>query len=129
MSSKYFTLTSLLLLFQVADDGYGVSYIIAGEDILFFHISSKKSCSTTVRLPPMFNPNETVTYSFTVVIGVQACVHACIFSQVHLDNKTYNIIRAGMIHYFTLQYVSRYRGHDTIYISIRTTLTRMIEQQ
>ncbi|KAI0209134.1 Carnitine O-palmitoyltransferase 1, liver [Lamellibrachia satsuma] len=31
----------------VADDGYGVSYIIAGEDILFFHISSKKSCSTT----------------------------------------------------------------------------------
>lgn len=32
----------------VADDGYGVSYIIAGEDLLFFHISSKNSCSTTV---------------------------------------------------------------------------------
>lgn len=32
----------------VADDGYGVSYIIAGEDLLFFHISSKASCSTTV---------------------------------------------------------------------------------
>lgn len=32
----------------VADDGYGVSYIIAGEDILFFHVSSKKSCPKTV---------------------------------------------------------------------------------
>ncbi|XP_014240868.1 carnitine O-palmitoyltransferase 1, liver isoform isoform X1 [Cimex lectularius] len=31
----------------VADDGYGVSYIVAGEDILFFHISSKKSCPET----------------------------------------------------------------------------------
>ncbi|CAH1113236.1 unnamed protein product [Psylliodes chrysocephalus] len=31
----------------VADDGYGVSYIIAGEDMLFFHISNKKSCPTT----------------------------------------------------------------------------------
>ena len=34
----------------VADDGYGVSYIVAGEDLLFFHISSKKSCLTTVSL-------------------------------------------------------------------------------
>ncbi len=31
----------------VADDGYGVSYIIAGEDIIFFHISSKRSSSKT----------------------------------------------------------------------------------
>jgi len=31
----------------VADDGYGVSYIVAGEDIIFFHISSKLSCPTT----------------------------------------------------------------------------------
>ncbi|XP_060521132.1 carnitine O-palmitoyltransferase 1, liver isoform isoform X2 [Cylas formicarius] len=31
----------------VADDGYGVSYIIAGENLLFFHISNKKSCPTT----------------------------------------------------------------------------------
>ncbi|XP_050391317.1 carnitine O-palmitoyltransferase 1, liver isoform isoform X1 [Patella vulgata] len=31
----------------VADDGYGVSYIVAGEDIIFFHISCKRSCSTT----------------------------------------------------------------------------------
>jgi carnitine O-palmitoyltransferase 1 len=32
----------------VADDGYGVSYIICGEDTLFFHISSKKSSEKTV---------------------------------------------------------------------------------
>lgn len=32
----------------VADDGYGVSYIIAGEDTLFFHVSSKKSSPVTV---------------------------------------------------------------------------------
>jgi len=31
----------------VADDGYGVSYIIAGEDIVFFHVSSKKSSADT----------------------------------------------------------------------------------
>ncbi|XP_055588648.1 carnitine O-palmitoyltransferase 1, liver isoform isoform X1 [Uranotaenia lowii] len=31
----------------VADDGYGVSYIVAGEDLIFFHISSKKACGTT----------------------------------------------------------------------------------
>lgn len=31
----------------VADDGYGVSYIVAGEDLVFFHISSKQSCLTT----------------------------------------------------------------------------------
>lgn len=31
----------------VADDGYGVSYMIAGEDLLFFHVSSKKSSNET----------------------------------------------------------------------------------
>ncbi|XP_028162157.1 carnitine O-palmitoyltransferase 1, liver isoform [Ostrinia nubilalis] len=31
----------------VADDGYGVSYIIVGEDTLFFHVSSKRSCPIT----------------------------------------------------------------------------------
>lgn len=31
----------------VADDGYGVSYIIAGENTIFFHVSSKKSCPIT----------------------------------------------------------------------------------
>lgn len=31
----------------VADDGYGVSYIVAGEDVIFFHISSKRSSPET----------------------------------------------------------------------------------
>uniref|UniRef100_A0A3Q4H826 Carnitine O-palmitoyltransferase 1, liver isoform-like n=1 Tax=Neolamprologus brichardi TaxID=32507 RepID=A0A3Q4H826_NEOBR len=31
----------------VADDGYGVSYIIVGEDMVNFHVSSKHSCSQT----------------------------------------------------------------------------------
>ncbi|XP_012285160.1 carnitine O-palmitoyltransferase 1, muscle isoform isoform X2 [Orussus abietinus] len=31
----------------VADDGYGVSYIIAGEDLIFFHVSSKHSSPET----------------------------------------------------------------------------------
>lgn len=31
----------------VADDGYGVSYMIAGEDLLFFHVSSKKCSKET----------------------------------------------------------------------------------
>lgn len=41
-----------LLLFQVADDGYGVSYIIVGENLITFHISSKFSCPDTVRAEP-----------------------------------------------------------------------------
>lgn len=36
----------------VADDGYGVSYIIAGEDLIFFHISSKRSSPATVFFSP-----------------------------------------------------------------------------
>ncbi|XP_067951090.1 carnitine O-palmitoyltransferase 1, liver isoform-like isoform X2 [Watersipora subatra] len=31
----------------VSDDGYGVSYIIAGENMIFFHVSSKISCPNT----------------------------------------------------------------------------------
>uniref|UniRef100_A0A8C6X002 carnitine O-palmitoyltransferase n=1 Tax=Neogobius melanostomus TaxID=47308 RepID=A0A8C6X002_9GOBI len=31
----------------VADDGYGVSYIIVGEDMINFHVSSKYSCKET----------------------------------------------------------------------------------
>ncbi|XP_032122154.1 carnitine O-palmitoyltransferase 1, muscle isoform isoform X1 [Sapajus apella] len=31
----------------VADDGYGVSYMIAGENMIFFHVSSKFSSSET----------------------------------------------------------------------------------
>ena len=33
---------------QVADDGYGVSYVVAGEDLIFFHVSSKKTSPETV---------------------------------------------------------------------------------
>ena len=39
---------SCLLWVQVADDGYGVSYVIAGEDIIFFHVSSKRTSPETV---------------------------------------------------------------------------------
>ena len=31
----------------VSDDGYGVSYMIAGEDRIFFHVSSKKHAIET----------------------------------------------------------------------------------
>lgn len=31
----------------MADDGYGVSYMVAKEDETFFHVSSKKSCALT----------------------------------------------------------------------------------
>lgn len=34
----------------VADRGYGVSYIVAGEDQISFHISSKRSADNTVNL-------------------------------------------------------------------------------
>uniref|UniRef100_A0A7N8XKC5 carnitine O-palmitoyltransferase n=1 Tax=Mastacembelus armatus TaxID=205130 RepID=A0A7N8XKC5_9TELE len=34
----------------VADDGYGVSYCILGENMINFHISCKHSCPDTVRL-------------------------------------------------------------------------------
>lgn len=34
----------------MADDGYGVSYIILGEDLINFHISSKRSSPETVSI-------------------------------------------------------------------------------
>lgn len=43
---------------QVADDGYGVSYMIAGENTIFFHISSKFSSSETVSLLLQLSPEE-----------------------------------------------------------------------
>lgn len=33
---------------QVADDGYGVSYILVGDDLINFHVSSKFSSPETV---------------------------------------------------------------------------------
>lgn len=35
----------------MADDGYGVSYIIAGENLITFHVSSKFSSPETVSVP------------------------------------------------------------------------------
>ena len=37
-----------LVYCQVADDGYGVSYIISGEDTIFIHITCKVSSKKTV---------------------------------------------------------------------------------
>lgn len=55
------SISFLLLMFyfyvQVADNGYGVSYIITGEDNIFFHVSCKKSCPTTVSKPFSFHAN------------------------------------------------------------------------
>lgn len=42
-------MTASLVFPQVADDGYGVSYIIVGENLITFHISSKFSSPDTVR--------------------------------------------------------------------------------
>lgn len=44
----------------MADDGYGVSYMIAGENTIFFHISSKFSSSETVSLLLPLRPEEGV---------------------------------------------------------------------
>lgn len=52
-----FTLVSkifVFLYFKVADDGYGVSYIIVGENLINFHISSKHSSPETVSLLPFW---------------------------------------------------------------------------
>ncbi|VDO98710.1 unnamed protein product [Soboliphyme baturini] len=38
----------------VADDGYGVSYIVVGEDTINFHVSSKSSCAKTVSTNTIF---------------------------------------------------------------------------
>ena len=43
---------------QVADDGYGVSYMIAGENTIFFHVSSKFSSSETVSPLLLLRPEE-----------------------------------------------------------------------
>lgn len=40
----------------MADDGYGVSYIIVGENLITFHISSKFSCPHTVWPPELNHP-------------------------------------------------------------------------
>ncbi|XP_065447990.1 carnitine O-palmitoyltransferase 1, liver isoform isoform X7 [Chrysemys picta bellii] len=44
--SKYLGVESPFLK-EVADDGYGVSYILVGEHLIHFHVSSKFSCPET----------------------------------------------------------------------------------
>ena len=48
MFYNFATDDSCVVCCQVADDGYGVSYIIAGEDIIFYHITCKVSSQLTV---------------------------------------------------------------------------------
>ena len=43
-------MTSVVIFYQVADDGYGVSYIIAGEDVIFYHVTCKVSSQLTVSI-------------------------------------------------------------------------------
>lgn len=50
---------------QVADDGYGVSYIIVGEDLINFHVSSKHSCSQTVSKASSLPAGVQVQSSYT----------------------------------------------------------------
>lgn len=51
---KNMCIFSFLLLLKVADDGYGVSYIIVGENLINFHISSKHSSPETVSSSQFF---------------------------------------------------------------------------
>jgi len=75
-------LSILLFKQQVADDGYGVSYIIAGEDVIFFHISSKQSCPLTVRCVVYLckylpcKRMSLVSYE-EIVIGCMQLTHSC----------------------------------------------------
>uniref|UniRef100_A0A8C8J1C9 Carnitine O-palmitoyltransferase 1, muscle isoform n=1 Tax=Oncorhynchus tshawytscha TaxID=74940 RepID=A0A8C8J1C9_ONCTS len=72
--SKYLSIDSPFLK-QVADDGYGVSYIIIGENLITFHISSK------------FSSPETDSYRFGQNIR-QAMLDICaLFDQKDKNEK------------------------------------------
>ncbi|VDM60070.1 unnamed protein product [Angiostrongylus costaricensis] len=51
----------------VADRGYGVSYIVAGENQISFHISSKRSADNTVRLCVFFYVARFFSYMKTLI--------------------------------------------------------------
>ena len=51
----------------VADDGYGVSYIINGEDCIFFHVSCKRKCQQTVSFTNPFK-NLIVLLSYLILL-------------------------------------------------------------
>ena len=51
-AGKFFTLSFFQLspgggFGPVSDSGYGVSYMIPDDDVIFFHVSSKVSCKDT----------------------------------------------------------------------------------
>lgn len=57
----------------VADDGYGVSYIIAGENLIFFHISSKRSSPQSVNTYPFHSiiPSHHQSIKLTFLFHLQ----------------------------------------------------------
>uniref|UniRef100_A0A7N8X989 Carnitine O-palmitoyltransferase 1, muscle isoform n=1 Tax=Mastacembelus armatus TaxID=205130 RepID=A0A7N8X989_9TELE len=59
----------------VADDGYGVSYIIVGENLITFHISSKFSCPDTVRK----QNDESACYKYLYHLSCTAELNTCSF--------------------------------------------------
>lgn len=79
----------------VADDGYGVSYIIAGEDLLFFHISNKKTSSMTVNYSlnrPFYWPKSIVICLFQDCHRFARRIEQALkdMRQLHLDYKSLN---------------------------------------
>ena len=69
---------------QVADDGYGVSYIIIGENLITFHISCKFSCPETVRTPntDLHNYTEKLICTNKVTIVKLCCILLVTFSSL-----------------------------------------------
>lgn len=63
----YFTKFTRIVCLQVADDGYGVSYIIVGENLITFHISSKFSSPETVR-PHTHTPTTPTVHARTLAL-------------------------------------------------------------
>lgn len=86
----------------MADDGYGVSYSIVGEDILNFHISCKRSCPDTV--------------SSMKVVGMFFCLF--VFSEI--------LIFLYHIKFSFLSYMIVYVGAPAAYVQQhKQSLTRL----
>lgn len=63
---------SVVFIFvQVADDGYGLSYSLMGDNMINFHISCKHSCPLTVSLLVLYSIWGSSTYIIvTLVIDI-----------------------------------------------------------
>lgn len=70
----------------MADDGYGVSYIIVGENLITFHISSKFSCPDTVRTVHI---TDLCTFYaiFQKLITILVCLFLIISSLCHIQDS------------------------------------------